>query len=195
MSLFTGVDPIRGNTAMPFRAMKHVSPSERKNRMAQETERKFLVKDDTWRAGNPSGLFYRQGYLSRAKEQVVRVRSAGGKGFLTVKGITRGISRAEYEYEIPVEDANHMLEDLCERPLIEKRRYEVPFEGMTWEVDEFLGGNLGLVLAEIELSDEGQEVILPPWVGEEVSGDPRYYNAYLVKHPFCGREKQKGGRD
>jgi adenylate cyclase len=170
---------------MPFRGMRGLSSSERENRMAQETERKFLVKDDAWRVGNPSGLFYRQGYLSRVKERVVRVRTAGQKGFLTVKGITRGISRAEYEYEIPLEDANHMLEHLCQRPLIEKMRFRIPFEGMTWEVDEFLGENLGLVLAEIELSDEGQEVILPSWVGEEVSGDPRYYNVNLVKHPFC----------
>ncbi len=162
----------------------HVYTSGRKDRMALETERKFLVKDDTWRAGNPAGLFYRQGYLSRVKERVVRVRAAGGKGFITVKGITRGISRTEYEYEIPVEDANYMLDHLCEQPLIEKMRYKVPFEGMIWEVDEFQGDNLGLVLAEIELSHEGQEVIQPPWLGKEVSGDPRYYNANLVEHPF-----------
>jgi adenylate cyclase len=153
--------------------------------MAQEIERKFLVGDNAWRAGNPAGLFYRQGYLSRVKERVVRVRSTGERGFLTVKGITRGISRAEYEYEIPVGDANQMLEHLCERPLIEKTRYEVPFEGMIWEVDEFLGDNLGLVLAEIGLPREGQEITLPPWLGEEVSEDARYYNANLVQHPFC----------
>jgi len=167
-----------------FRYVKRTATVEREDEMAQETERKFLVKDDAWREGDPPGLFYRQGYLSRVKERVVRVRAAGEKGFLTVKGITRGISRAEYEYEIPLQDANHMIEHLCERPLIEKMRYRIPFEGMTWDVDEFLAENLGLVLAEIELSHEGQEIILPPWLGEETSGDPRYYNANLVEHPF-----------
>lgn len=159
--------------------------------MAQETERKFLVKDETWRAESREGRLYRQGYLSRVKERIVRVRTAGQKGSITVKGITKGISRAEFEYEIPLEDANQMLEHLCEKALIEKIRYKVLYEDMTWEVDEFKGENEGLVLAEVELSDENQKIVLPPWVGDEVSGDPRYYNANLVEHPFC-RWKDQG---
>jgi len=125
-----------------------------------------------------------QGYLSTLKERTVRVRTFDKKGFLTVKGVTTGISRAEYEYEIPFKDAGEMLDTLCERPLIEKRRYRVKHEGMIWEVDVFLGDNEGLVLAEVELENETQQLSLPRWIGDEVSQDPRYFNANLVKNPF-----------
>ncbi len=151
--------------------------------MAQEIERKFLVKNDSWR-GQDSGKRYRQGYLSTVKERTVRVRIAGDKGFLTIKGITVGASRPEYEYEIPVADANEMLDQLCERPLIEKTRYRIPHTGLVWEIDEFEGENRGLISAEVELKDEHQSVELPAWIGQEVTGDPRYFNANLVAKPF-----------
>lgn len=114
----------------------------------------------------------------------MRVRTIESKGFLTIKGITRGVSRAEFEYEISAEDAAIMLDDMCEKPLIEKKRYKIPFGGLVFEVDEFFGENAGLVVAEVELKDEKQKITLPPWVGEEVSGDPRYFNSNLIKHPY-----------
>ena len=151
--------------------------------MAKEIERKFLLKDSGWR-GLAAGTLYRQGYLSTAIERVVRVRTIGERGYLTIKSLSVGITRTEFEYEIPIDDANVMLDHLCERPLIEKTRYAIPHGGFTWEVDEFHGENAGLILAEVELEDESQELSLPPWIGEEVSEDPRYFNANLVKHPY-----------
>jgi CYTH domain-containing protein len=150
--------------------------------MAEEIERKFLVRGDGWR--DAPATAYRQGYLSTTAERTVRVRVAGETAKLTVKGASRGATRAEFEYEIPVEDAEAMLEGLCERPLIEKRRHRVPYGGLTWEVDEFFGENRGLVVAEVELEREDQEFEKPPWVGSEVTADPRYFNANLVRHPF-----------
>ncbi len=152
--------------------------------MGKEIERKFLVRDDSWRA-LAKGTRYRQGYLNSAKERTVRVRAAGEKAYLTIKGISVGASRAEYEYEIPLEDCQAMLEDLAEKPLIEKTRYKIPFGGLTWEVDEFLGENAGLIIAEVELATEGQAIEKPAWVGDEVTSDPRYFNANLIKHPFA----------
>ena len=151
--------------------------------MAQEIERKFLVVGDAWRA-LAAETSYRQGYLATAKGRTVRVRRAGEKAYLTVKGPSAGASRAEFEYEIPTGDADAMLETLCVRPLIEKTRRKIPFEGLVWDVDEFAGDNEGLVVAEVELTEEGQEVSLPDWVGEEVTHDPRYFNANLVAHPY-----------
>ena len=151
--------------------------------MAQEIERKFLVRGDAWRELAAPTL-YRQGYLSTAAARTVRVRTIGDKGFLTVKGPNIGARRSEFEYEIPRADADAMLDDLCERPLIEKTRRKIPFDGLIWEVDEFAGDNRGLVVAEVELGDETQEIRLPDWVGEEVTGDPKYYNANLIAHPY-----------
>ena len=151
--------------------------------MGREIERKFLVTGDSWRTGS-HGSLYRQGYLSTLKERVVRVRTFDKRGFLTVKGITTGISRPEYEYEIPFKDASEMLDTLCERPLIEKIRYRKEHRGMIWEIDMFLGDNEGLVLAEVELESRTQQFTFPSWIGEEVSEDPRYFNANLVKNPF-----------
>ncbi len=151
--------------------------------MAKEIEKKFLVKNDTWKNGAKI-TYYRQGYLSSVKERVVRVRTIDKKGFLTIKGITVGVSRNEFEYEIPVEDANIMLDNLCEKPIIEKNRAKVEYEGLIWEIDEFFGENEGLVVAEVELTDENQEFKKPDWVGEEVSGDPRYFNSNLIKNPY-----------
>jgi adenylate cyclase len=153
-----------------------------KNKMGQEIERKFLVKAESWRRPD-KGKHYRQGYLSTVKERTVRVRTAGDKGFITVKGVNTGASRAEYEYEIPLADANEMLR-ICEQPLIEKTRYRVPRDGVVWEVDEFEGVNAGLITAEVELKREDQEVSIPDWVDQEVTKDPRYYNANLVAHPY-----------
>lgn len=151
--------------------------------MAKEIERKFLVKGDSWRSqGN--GKRYRQGYLSTVKERTVRVRAAGDQGFITVKGVNVGPTRSEYEYEIPLADANEILDRLCERPLIEKTRYRIPFGGMTWEVDEFEEENRGLITAEVELTHENQAVSLPVWIDAEVTDDPRYFNSNLVAHPF-----------
>lgn len=150
--------------------------------MAEEIERKFLVDGEGWRSGQ--GTLYRQGYLSTEKERTVRVRITGDSAALTVKGITRGATRAEFEYPIPVADAAQMLDTLCRRPLIEKRRHVLEHGGLTWEVDEFLGDNAGLVVAEVELTREDQAIERPPWLGEEVTGDPRYYNANLVDHPY-----------
>ena len=150
--------------------------------MGKEIERKFLVEGDGWRAGK--GTAYRQGYLSTVKERSVRVRVAGDKAMLTIKGLTIGATRSEYEYEIPVRDAEEMLDNLCERPLIEKRRYKIDHGGLTWEVDEFFGENQGLVVAEVELKSEGQAIEFPPWIGKEVTDDPRYFNVNLVQRPY-----------
>jgi CYTH domain-containing protein len=151
--------------------------------MAKEIERKYLLKNDSWR-GLAEGIHYRQGYLSSVKERTVRVRTIQDQGFLTIKGITKGVTRVEYEYPVPFDDAVELL-DLCERPIIDKKRYKVAVDGLTWEIDEFFGENQGLVVAEVELTSEDQSFEKPSWVGEEVSSDPRYYNANLIKHPFC----------
>lgn len=151
--------------------------------MPREIERKFLLSGDGWRALG-AGVPYRQGYLSTVPGRSVRVRLVRDKGYLTIKGITVGATRAEYEYEIPAEDASEMLSNLCERPLIEKTRYRVEYHGLTWEIDEFDGDNAGLVIAEVELEAEDQAISLPEWVGKEVTGDPRYYNASLIANPY-----------
>jgi len=151
--------------------------------MAREIERKFLVKGNSWRTGI-EGKTLKQGYLSTITERVVRVRVIGNQGYLTIKGINVGVTRAEYEYKIPIEDANAMLNTLCEQPIIEKLRYTIGYHGFVWEVDEFKGENQGLIIAEIELSDEGENFHKPDWIGEEVSEDPRCFNSNLIKHPF-----------
>ena len=153
--------------------------------MPQEIERKFLVKGEDWRVPG-TGVPYRQGYLSTVPERTVRVRLIRDKGYLTVKGISVGATRAEYEYEIPAGEASEMLDNLCERPLIEKTRYRLEHHGMTWEVDEFDGDNAGLIVAEVELENEDQAITLPDWVGKEVTGERRYYNASLIAEPYTG---------
>jgi CYTH domain-containing protein len=151
--------------------------------MGTEIERKFLVVGDAWRQG-AIGVLYRQGYLCTTPERTARVRVAGDKGYLTVKGSRTGVSRLEFEYPIPLEDAQAMLDALCVRPLIEKTRYRIDHGGLVWEVDEFAGENAGLVIAEVELEREDQEVSLPAWVGKEVSADDRYANSSLAERPF-----------
>ena len=149
--------------------------------MGKEIERKFMVKKGVWR--DKKATKYRQGYLSTVKERTVRVRTIEDKGYLTIKGISIGASRMEFEYEIPRQDADSLL-DICEKPLIEKNRYKVENGSFVWEVDEFIGENQGLIVAELELENEGQYFPRPDWIGEEVTGDPRYFNANLVKNPY-----------
>jgi CYTH domain-containing protein len=151
--------------------------------MGKEIERKFLVQGDAWRK-LAKGTHYRQGYLSTVKERTVRVRTIDDQSFLTIKGISVGASRSEYEYEIPVVDANAMLDHLCERPLIEKFRYKIADQGHTWEIDEFEGENQGLIVAEIELGAENESFNIPEWIGKEVTGDPKYFNSNLIKNPY-----------
>ncbi len=151
--------------------------------MGCEIERKFLLIGDQWRKNAP-GSFYRQGYIVKNTRRTVRIRSCDNKGFLTIKGPSRGITRAEFEYAIPYEDANFLLDHFCDQPIIEKIRYFVQYMDFTWEIDEFLGENTGLLVAEIELSAEDQPFPKPPWAGAEVTSDPRYFNSSLVKNPY-----------
>lgn len=150
--------------------------------MGIEIERKFLVVGTDWKA--VAGVQMRQGYLNRDKSRTVRVRVAGDAAFLTVKGLSRGATRAEFEYAIPLADAQQLLA-LCDGPLIEKTRYVIPYQGTTWEVDEFLGDNAGLVVAEVELFSEDQPFARPPWLGAEVTHDARYFNSSLASVPYC----------
>lgn len=149
--------------------------------MAREIERKFLVVSDAWQAAATSSLLLRQGYLSSSAKATVRVRSKDDvRAVLTLKGPAAGLSRAEYEYEIPIADARELLV-MAQPHMVEKRRYLVPHGGLVWEVDVFLGRHEGLVLAEVELDDESQVVALPDWVGIEVTQDDRYNNASLSR--------------
>lgn len=150
--------------------------------MGTEIERKFLVDGTQWK-DYPATLL-RQGYVCRSPDHVVRVRTDGERGILTIKGSTHGMSRPEFEYVIPLSDADELLDGICEKPLIEKRRYLVEYGGKKWEVDEFLGENAGLVVAEIELQSEDEVIQRPEWVGMEVTDDPRYFNANLVNEPY-----------
>ena len=157
--------------------------------MGKEIERKFLVKKDKWTLFNTvispviPMIIIRQGYLFSSKEMTVRVRVMNGKGVITIKGKTEGLSRPEFEYEIPAGDAEELLSFFC-RDIIYKKRYSVSFNKNKLIVDEFLGENEGLILAEIELTEENQQIDLPEWIGKEVSKDPHYYNSYLVKTPY-----------
>lgn len=152
--------------------------------MAIEIERKFLIINDGWRTAVTRASFYRQGYLANSGGASVRVRVADGKGYLNIKSMVLGVRRHEFEYLIPLADAEEMLDDLCSGPQIEKTRYFVDYGGHTWEVDVFEGDNEGLVVAEVELNSVDEVFELPPWAGREVSDDERYYNVCLVKHPY-----------
>lgn len=151
--------------------------------MGKEIERKFLVSGTKWKE-LAKGITYRQGYLSTVKERTVRVRTIGENGYLTIKGISVGATRSEFEYEIPVSDANFILANLCEKPIIEKKRYKIEFNNFVWEVDEFYGDNKGLIVAEIELTAENEKFDLPDWIGKEVTDDSKYFNSNLIKNPF-----------
>ena len=160
--------------------------------MPLEIERKFLIQGDAWRLdadGRPApATIIRQGYLFADGLRNARVRlsrgASGDRAFLTVKGQRTGIERYEFEYPIPIADAELMLDRLCNPPLIEKTRHLVAFAGMTWEVDEFAGANAGLILAELELKRADQAFEMPAWVLREVTDDGRYYNTYLASHPY-----------
>ena len=157
--------------------------------MALEIERKFLVQNDSWRnQGTAEHLC--QGYLCAGPLCVVRVRLAGNKAFLTIKGPTQGIERTEYEYPIPPADAHAMLHSMCTQACLEKTRHTLLYNGHTWEIDEFAGANEGLIVAEIELERADQPFERPPWLGREVSHDPRYVNANLVKNPYSAWKAQ-----
>ncbi|MDX1606667.1 MAG: CYTH domain-containing protein [Candidatus Competibacterales bacterium] len=152
--------------------------------MAVEIERKFLTRNNAWHRQVYSSARIRQGYLVNERNLTVRVRVAGSEARLTLKGPMQGFSRTEYEYPIPVADADQMLVNLCQRPLIEKTRYWLRHGGHTWEIDVFEGDNLGLTVAEVELSYPDEQIELPEWIGKEVSNDPRYLNASLVRRPY-----------
>ena len=156
--------------------------------MGVEIERKFNVKEHFRPTG--VGIEMAQGYLSRDPRRTVRIRIAGIQGFLTIKGETCGATRSEYEYEIPAEEARELLA-LCDTPLVEKTRYVEMFCGKRWEVDIFHGANEGLRVAEIELAAEAEEFALPEWVGDEVTGERRYYNAALIAHPYSAWSVQE----
>jgi adenylate cyclase len=151
--------------------------------MPKEIERKFLVKSTNF-ANLAPGTPIKQGYISSTPAHSVRVRCYGDRGFITIKGPTKGATRDEFEYEIPLADAKEMLAHLCEQPPIEKTRYRIPVGKHTFEVDRFAGANEGLVVAEVELRSEDEAVELPDWIGREVTDDPRYYNSNLSRRPF-----------
>ena len=155
--------------------------------MSTEKEYKYLVRSDAWRAMAGTGQAYRQGYLSTDPERSVRVRAGQNQAFLTIKGkgsgSGNGLQRSEFEYPIPVAEANELLAQLCRQPLIEKTRYRIPQDGLTWEVDEFAGKNRGLVLAEVE-TEGPPPAAKPVWAGEDVSDDDRYQNTSLLEHPY-----------
>ncbi|MCW8908679.1 MAG: CYTH domain-containing protein [Sedimenticola sp.] len=152
--------------------------------MAVEIERKFLVINDKWRDNILSESIIKQGYIANQENATVRVRVARDSAWLNIKGATRGIRRAEFEYPIPLEDAEAILLQVAQQPYISKTRYKVKCGNHIWDLDLFDGENQGLVMAEVELSDEREPFEMPEWAGEEVSGDPRYYNASLVKNPY-----------
>ncbi len=152
--------------------------------MATEIERKFLVVGKPWIESHTQGTVYTQGYLSTDPERVIRVRMADSKGYLTIKSKVSAMTCAEYEYEIPHDEAKALLETLALKPYIEKIRYKIPHGAHIWDVDVFSGENTGLVVAEIELKHENEAFTKPQWLGDEVTKDMRYKNANLATHPF-----------
>ncbi len=152
--------------------------------MGIETERRFLPKNDTWRSHIVASRPLEQGYLNTGKEVAVRIRKDGKQSFLTIKGSGNGLSRHEFEYSIPDDDANQILTLLCAERKIKKTRYIVPWENHTWEIDVFEGENNGLIICELELKSENETFSVPPWAGEEITGIGRYSNAALATHPF-----------
>lgn len=163
--------------------------------MAQEIERKFLVQDERWRSEVKASHCLRQGYLTSgylgknsgksSGKSSVRVRISDGQAWLNIKSSSLGISRLEYEYPIPVTEAQEMLDHLAMGPVLEKTRHLIEHQGHLWELDVFAGDNQGLVVAEIELKSEDETFARPLWLGREVSDDPRYFNSNLIQHPWC----------
>ena len=155
--------------------------------MPKEIERKFLLKNDSWRGQAVSHRLLRQGYAGFAQDPrlTLRIRQTGHQAFLTLKGPSAGCSRSEFEYQIPSEDAAAILKEFCGSGLVEKKRWRVPCGVHVWEVDEFLGDNAGLVVAEIELDSPDAPFEIPDWLGREVTGEVRFYNARLADCPYC----------
>ena len=153
--------------------------------MAVEIERKYLVVNDKWKSFIESESIMKQGYLATVDNASIRIRVANGKAFLNIKSATLGIRRSEFEYEIPLQDGDEMLDNLISGSVIDKVRYKVRCGAHIWDLDLFHGDNEGLIVAEVELDSEDEVFEIPEWVGAEVSGDPKYYNASLVKHPYC----------
>lgn len=152
--------------------------------MSTEIERKFLIKNNSWKNEADQGTEYSQGYLVGSKDASVRVRIQGEKAYINIKSATIDITRQEFEYEIPLDEAKQMLATLCEKPLISKTRHLLSHDKHVWEIDVFKGDNKGLIVAEIELSAVDEAFDKPSWLGLEVSDDKRYYNVCLVSHPF-----------
>lgn len=152
--------------------------------MGVEIEKKFLLANDNWRSQVHASVKFRQGYLVGSDKSSVRVRIEGEKSNLNIKGATLGVRRQEFEYPIPMDDADELLSTLCTKPLIEKTRHYVSSDDHTWEIDEFAGDNQGLIVAEIELSHENEIFKDQSWLGKEVSEDKRYYNSMLIKDPY-----------
>jgi len=152
--------------------------------MALEVEHKFLLANSDWRAEIDHSVHYKQGYLSSSPLSSIRVRISDSHAWLNIKSATIGTHRQEFEYEIPLADANSILDELCHKPLIEKMRHFVYRGQHVWEIDEFMGDNQGLIVAEIELSEVGESFAKPAWLGGEVTEDLRYYNNNLCKYPF-----------
>jgi adenylate cyclase len=152
--------------------------------MPVEIERKFLLSSDKWRDEVVRSSRIRQGYMGKIDKASVRIRVQGDKANINIKSATLDIRRMEYEYEIPLDEAEEMLDQLCNQPQIDKTRFIVEQGKHTWEIDEFYGDNEGLLVAEVELGNEDEEVIKPDWLGDEVTADPRYYNVNLINHPF-----------
>jgi adenylate cyclase len=152
--------------------------------MQVEIERKFLVRDDSWRKHADNGSVFSQGYLESDPRRCIRVRISGDSAALNIKSAVTPLRRLEYEYAIPLDDARTLLQQVCPGPPVEKTRYRLAYRGHEWEIDVFEGANAGLVVAEIELADEDEHFERPGWLGEEVSHDPRYYNMNLATHPY-----------
>lgn len=152
--------------------------------MPLEIEHKFLLKNNDWRQHITKTVYYKQGYLSSTETNSIRIRISDTHAWINIKSAVIGTHRLEYEYEIPLAEANEILERLCQQPLIEKKRHFVVHDKHTWEIDEFMGANAGLIVAEIELSNLDEKFLKPSWVGAEVTHDLRYYNNNLCKSPY-----------
>lgn len=152
--------------------------------MGREIERKYLIRNDRWRSCTGPGTRYLQGYLSLDPERNVRVRVANADATLTIKGKSEGPIREEFEYRIPLEDADCMLAKICIKPVIEKIRYVIQDGELKWAIDEFKGENRGLIVVELETKDSSEAIVKPDWVGQEVTDDSRYFNFNLVKRPY-----------
>lgn len=164
------------------------APRPPKTTMAKEIERKYRLKNNNWKSQVKTSHTIKQGYLNLEPTRTVRVRIIDNKALLTIKGKNIKTTRLEFEYQIPIDDALQLLQ-LCEKPLLEKTRHEVHLDNLIWEIDEFEGDNQGLTIAEVELQNENQKINLPPWIDQEVSHDPRYYNSNLIKKPYKNWKK------